>query len=185
MTLIYNVIGPGDSNAGLNSASSLRYGIQLNGATGLLVGRDISVFKPSLMKTGAPAGNVTATVRRASDDAIVASFNEVIDSTTLGASFAPVTFSLTTPYTLQDGDRILVEYGGNTGILIEIFTTDQFNGTLTRRTRFQTAAYSEAAATDIVATIDDGVVARGSFPTGRAFGGRLMNNAFAYPTFGA
>jgi len=185
MTIIYNVPTGGDGAASMNSAASVRYGIELNGATGVLVGRDISTFIVSLKKTGAPSATITAAVRRSSDDAVVAAFVEAIDPNTLSTSFGPVTFTLTTPYTLQNGDKILVEYAGNTGIVIELYTTDQFNGSLTRRTRFQAAAYTAADATDIVGTIDDGVVARGSFPTGRAFGGRLMNNAGGYPTFGA
>ena len=71
----------------------------------------------------------------------------------LTTSFTGVTFTLAAPYTLQNGDRILVEYGGATGIQIELYTTDQFDGALTRRTRYQSGVYSESSTTDIVGTI--------------------------------
>ena len=155
MTIIYNVPVGGDSSAQLDSAASLRYGIQLNGATGGLVGKSISTFVVYLRKVTTPSGNVTATVRN-SADTVRATFQESIDSTTLSTTSSPVTFTLASPITLANGDRIQVEYSGNAGVRIEIYTTDQYDGALTRRTRFQSAAYTESSTTDIVATITDG-----------------------------
>ena len=85
-----------------------------------------------------PSGNVTAKVRRLSDDAIVATFNETINSTTLDTSFAEYTFTLSTPYTIAVGDRIMIEYGGPQAVEIEVWTSDQFDGANTRRVRYST-----------------------------------------------
>jgi len=155
MTIIYNVPVGGDSSAQLDSAASLRYGIQLNGATGGLVGKSISTFVVYLRKVTTPSGNVTATVRN-SADTVRATFQESIVATSLSTTSSPVTFTLASPITLANGDRIQVEYSGNAGVRIEIYTTDQYDGALTRRTRFQSAAYTESSTTDIVGTITDG-----------------------------
>ena len=50
--------------------------------------------------------------RRRSDDAVVATFNETINPVTLDTSFAEYTFTMTTPYTIAVGDRIMIEYSG-------------------------------------------------------------------------
>ena len=107
---------PGDGFAGLQAGSSLRYGIEANTVSSLIVGKSLKTWKVRLRKRGAPSGNVTARVRRRSDDAIVATFNETINSATLSTSFAEYTFTMTTPYTIAVGDRIMIEYGGPFGV---------------------------------------------------------------------
>ena len=155
MTIIYDVPTGGDSSAGLNSASSVRYGIQVNGATSALAGKSIKTFVVRLRKVTSPSGNITATVRN-SADTVMGTATEVIDSTTLSTSFADVSFTFSSAIVLGNGYRILVEYAGATGIQIELYTTDQFDTSLTRRTRFQSAVYSESSTADISATITDG-----------------------------
>ena len=144
--VFYNVTIPGDGYATLNSGGSVRYGEEANTATSLLIGKSLKTWKVRLRKRGTPSGNVTANVRRRSDDAIVATFNETINSTTLGTSFAEYTFTLTTPYTIAAGDRIMIEYAGPAGVDIEVWLTDQFNGANTRRVRYTTTyAFSDTA----------------------------------------
>ena len=51
------------------------------------------------------------------------------------------TFTLSTPYTIQLGDKILIEYGGPTSISIDIWNVDKVDGNNTRRMRFLTPPY--------------------------------------------
>lgn len=157
MTIIYNVPATADSSATLATGGIIRYGIELNGAGGALVGKPIKTFTVSLKKGAVPTGNITAVIRRASDDAIVATFQESPLATSLTTSFLPYTFTLATPYTLVNGDKIMIEYSGANGISIEVYSTDQFDGALTRRVRFTSPTYATGNTNDIVATIDDGL----------------------------
>ena len=78
----------------------------------------------------------------------MATFNESINSTTLDTSFGEYTFTLSTPYVLQVGDRIMIEYGGPQGIEIEVWNSDKFDGANTRRVRY-TTAYSFSNTVDV------------------------------------
>jgi hypothetical protein len=118
----------------------------------LLFGKSFKTWKVRLSRRGTPSGNVTANVRRRSDDAIVATFNESINSTTLGTSFAEYTFTLTTPYTIAVGDRIMIEYAGPVAVDMEVSLTDQFNGANTRRVRF-TTTYGTANDVDVTGSM--------------------------------
>ena len=62
----------------------------------------------------------------------MATFNETINSSTLGTAFAEYTFTLSTPYTIQVGDKILIEYGGPQTVIIDIWNIDKFDGSNTR-----------------------------------------------------
>ena len=62
-------------------------------------------------KNGTPSGLVRAKIRRKSDDSVVASFSQTINSISLGTTFAEYTFTFATPYTIRSGDRIMIEYG--------------------------------------------------------------------------
>ena len=107
-----------------------------------------------LRKRGIPSGNVTAKVRRRSDDAIVASFNEIINSQTLGTTFVEYTFTLTTPHTITAGDSIMIEYGGPPAIDIELWNSDKFDGANTRRVRYA-GSYSYSNTVDTVGTMSN------------------------------
>lgn len=91
-----------------------------------------------MRKTGTPSGNVTAKIR-SSNDSIAATFNEIINSTTLGTAYSEYTFTLTNPHIIQSGDKILIEYGGPVAVQMEIWNVDKFNGSNTRRTRYLTS----------------------------------------------
>ena len=105
-----------------------------------------------LRRRNSPSGNITAKVRRRSDDAIVATFNETVNSTTLGTAFAEYTFTLTTPYTIAVGDKIMIEYGGPSGIEMEIWLSDKIDGANTRRVRY-TTIYSTSNTVDVTGTM--------------------------------
>ena len=141
--VFYNVPIPGDGLAGLQAGGSVRYGEEANTVSSLLVGKSLKIWKVRLRKriNSSPSGNITAKVRRRSDDAIMATFNETINSTTLDTSFAEYTFTMTTPYVLQVGDRIMIEYGGPQGIEIEVWNSNKFDGANTRRVRYTTSIF--------------------------------------------
>ena len=105
----------------------------------MLVGKSLKSWKVRLRRSGSPSGLITAKIRNNPGDSVVASFNESIDSTTLGVTYAEYTFTLTNPYTIQKGDRIMIEYGGPSSVNIDIWNIDKFDGSNTRRIRFNTS----------------------------------------------
>lgn len=153
--IFYNVPIPGNvaAGAGLSSNVSIRYGIEVNTSASLLVGKSLKSWKVRLKKSGTPSGLVTAKIRRRSDDSVVASFNESIDSTSLGTAFSEYTFTLSTPYTVQTGDKILIEYGGPPSVGIDIWNVDKFDGSNTRRTRYLTAPYVPSNTEEVAGTM--------------------------------
>jgi fibronectin type 3 domain-containing protein len=152
--IFYDVPIPGNvtAGAGLHSTLSTRYGIEANGPTSMLVGKPLKSWKVRLRKSGTPSGSVTAKIRRKSDDLVVATFNESIDSTTLGTTFSEYTFTLSTPYTIQVGDKILIEYSGPQTVIIDIWNIDKFDGSSTRRTRYLTS-YVQKDAEEVSGTM--------------------------------
>ena len=93
-TIFYNVSIPGNKAAALNVGGSTRYGEEALNASSTLVGKSLKSWKVRLRKAGNPSGLVTAKIRRKSDDSVVASFSQTIDSTSLGTAFAEYTFTL-------------------------------------------------------------------------------------------
>jgi hypothetical protein len=96
---------------------------------------------------------VTAKIRRKSDDSIVATFNESIDSTALGTSFGEYTFTLNTAYIIQNGDRMMIEYNGPSSVNIEIWNVDKFDGANTRRIRYNGTSYAGSNTEEITGTM--------------------------------
>ena len=82
-----------------------------------------------------------AKIRRKSDDSVLASFSQTIDSTSLGTAFAEYTFTLATAYTIQSGDKIMIEYGGPAAVNIEIWNLDRIDGANTRLVRYYGVSY--------------------------------------------
>jgi hypothetical protein len=146
-------IGAG-SAATLTAGSNIRFGEEAATASSLIIGKSLKSWTVRLRKQSSPSGNVIARVRRKSGDTVVATFSPTINSTTLNTSFQQVTFTLTTPYIIKNGDRILVEYSGPNGVQIEITTVDAFNGANTRRVGYVNA-YTTASgnAQDITGTM--------------------------------
>ena len=104
-------------------------------------------------KSRIPSGTVTAKVRRNPGDSVVATFSETIDSTTLGTAFSGYTFTLANPYTIQTGDRIMIEYAGPAAVHLEIWTADKFDGGNTRRIRHDGSTYINSANEEVTGTM--------------------------------
>ena len=111
------------------------------------------ILESEVEKVRYPSGLISAKIRRQSDDAIVATFNETINSTTLGTAFAEYTFTLPNPYTIQSKDRIMIEYGGPAPVNIEIWTADKFDGGNTRRIRYDGTGYVGGNSEDVSGTM--------------------------------
>jgi hypothetical protein len=60
---------------------------------------------------------------------------------------------LTTPRTIQTGDRILVEYSGPARIDVDVHSTDQVDGSNTRRTRYDGTSYIGGSTADIAGSM--------------------------------
>jgi hypothetical protein len=151
--IFYDVAIPGNTGAALNSSSSLRYGEEAQTSSSVLIGKSIKSWKVRLRKSGTPSGMVTAKIRRKSDDSIVATFNESIDSTALGTSFGEYTFTLNTAYIIQNGDRMMIEYNGPSSVNIEIWNVDKFDGANTRRIRYNGTSYAGSNTEEITGTM--------------------------------
>jgi hypothetical protein len=151
-TVFYNVVYPGNAYSALGSGLNIRAGEQAATISSLLVGKSLRSWKVRLRRRGTPSGAITARVRRNSDDQIVASFNETINSTTLPTSFAEYTFTLTTPYTLALGDKIMIEYGGPSAVDLERMSVDAFDASNTRLVRF-TTLYAYSGSQDITGSM--------------------------------
>ena len=150
--IFYNVAIPGNVAVAMNAGGSVRYGEEANTPMSVIVGKPLKAWKVRLRKSGTPSGVVTAKIRRKSDDSVVATFNQTIDSTALSTVFAEYTFTLTNPYTIQSGDRIMIEYGGPASVQLETWNVDKIDGSNTRRIRYSTS-YLSSSTEDIAGTM--------------------------------
>jgi galactose oxidase-like protein/Kelch motif protein len=153
-TAFYDVPGPGDGAGPLYTGASTRYGEEAR-TSSVLVGKALKTWKVRLRKAGSASGTVRAVVRRLSDDAVVATFNETFDASSLTTSYADKKFTLTTPCTIKTGDRILVEYSGPARVEMEVHTTDKVDGSNTRRIRYDGTNYAGGNTIDIVGTMSE------------------------------
>lgn len=109
---------------GGGSASNLhkeryRVGMVANGSNSAVIGHAPKRVVASLSKTGTlPVGEVTCVMRRANDDEVVVTFAHVggpLQANALTTSPVNHTFeNLTSNYTWANGDRLMIEYSGNT-----------------------------------------------------------------------
>jgi chitodextrinase len=152
----YNVPFPGDSSTSLRSAGNTRYGEEAVLSSSVIVNKSLKKLTVYLRRAGTPSGPVRAVVRRSSGDTIAATFNETVDSATLPTTFTQKVFTLTNPYIIQAGDRILIEYSGPDSVYIQIWGVDKIDGSVTRRTRFDSTGYSGGSGQDIVGTMSSG-----------------------------
>ena len=160
--VIYDVAIPGSKVAALNTGgTAIRFGEEAFTASSVIVGKSIKTWKVRLKKAATPSGPIVAKIRRKLDDSIAASFNETIDSTKLGTSFAEYTFTLTNPYTIQSGDRILIEYSGPAAVHMEIWNVDKIDGSNTRRVRYDGTIYVGGSAEDVTGTMVSNVATPG------------------------
>jgi chitodextrinase len=151
----YNVAYPGNTSRRLGAGFAARHGEQVYSNTSQLRGKTLKKLVVYLRRVSTPSGNIRAVVRRQSGDTVVATFNEIIQASSLSTAFTQQTFTLTTPYTLATGDKILVEYEGPNGIDISIWNIDKFDAGHTRDARF-TTVYSSTRTNDIVGTMSSG-----------------------------
>jgi hypothetical protein len=148
----YSVPSPSDSSASLRINATTRYGEEARLSSSLIVNKSLRKLTVYLRRAINPLGSVKAVIR-SSDDRIVASFNEVVDSSNLPTTFTPITFTLTNPYVIQSGDRILIEYSGPDRVDIQVWKTDQFDGSATRRTRYDINGYTGGNSEDIAGSM--------------------------------
>jgi hypothetical protein len=153
-TVFYNVPSPGNAAGPIYAGASTRYGEEARVSSSVLVGNSLRTWKVRLRRAGSPSGTVSALVRN-SADTVVATFSETFSASSLTTSYAERTFTLTSPHTIQTGDRILVEYSGPARIEIDAHTTDQVDGSNTRRVRYDGTSYIGGNTVDIVGTMSD------------------------------
>lgn len=106
------------------SASNLhkeryRVGVVANGSNSYVIGKKPKRVVILLSKTGnPPSGDITCVMRKGSDDEVAVTYAHVggaLNATSLTTSPVAHTFeNLTSIYAWQNGDRLLVEYSGNT-----------------------------------------------------------------------
>lgn len=107
-----------------NSASNLhkeryRVGVVANGSRSTIIGRKPKRVIVKLSKTGSPpAGEITCVMRKGSDDTVAVTYawtGGTLNATALTTTKTEYTFeNLTNNYAWQNGDRLLIEYSGNT-----------------------------------------------------------------------
>jgi Domain of unknown function (DUF1929) len=148
----YDVPSPGNAVGGIYTGASTRYGEEARTSASVLVGKSLKNWTVRLKRAGSPSGTVRAVVR-SSSDAIVATFNETINASSLPTSFTEQTFTLTNAYTIAAGDRILVEYSGPARVDIDVWATDQIDGSITRRVRYDGTSYIGGNTADVVGTM--------------------------------
>ena len=62
---------------------------------------------------------------------------------------------MTTPYTIAVGDRIMIEYSGPSGVELELWNSNQFDGANTRRVRY-TTTYTFSDLVEVTGTMSNG-----------------------------
>jgi hypothetical protein len=154
--IFYNVPFPGDDVGPLSGTGNTRYGEEARNSSSILVGKSLASWSLHMRRVGTTSGLLRAVVRRSSDDSIVATFNETVDASTLPTSFAERRFTLRTPYVIQAGDRILIEFSGSGRVELSVWTTDQIDGSNTRRVRFDGTSYATASTHDVVGIMSSG-----------------------------
>jgi hypothetical protein len=148
----YDVAAPGNAVGALYSGASTRYGEEARVSSSVLVGRSLATLTVRLRRVGSPSGNITAVVRNSSGS-VVATFGETVSASTLSTAFANHSFTLSSPYTIGTGDKILIEYSGPARVEIEAWGTDQIDSSNTRRVRFDGTSFIGGNTSDIVGTM--------------------------------
>lgn len=150
--VFYNVTFPGNAVGSLYSGASIRYGEEARISSSVLVNKSISNLTVRLRRRLSPSGTISAVIRNSGGN-VVASFAETISASSLSTSFANYDFTLGSPYTINAGDKVLVEYGGPARVELEAWSTDQFDGSNTRRIRFSGTSFIGGNTSDIVGTM--------------------------------
>ena len=141
VAIFYKVATPGNAIATMKSGSYIRLGEEAFTSSSVLVGKKLKSWKIRLRKTGKPSGPITAKIRQSPGDNISATFIESIESSLLSNTFELYAFTLTTPYAIKPGDRIMIEYNGPGAVEVEVWNEDKFDGTNTRPVTFDGTNY--------------------------------------------
>ena len=164
MVIYYNVtLGSGTGSAALltGGTNSRRYGIAfLTGSAA--IGKAIKTWTVNIKRTGSPVGNITCNVYDGSTN-VVATATEVVDASTLPTTFTNYSWNFTSPRTIVANDRLTIDYDGTTRVDIEIYVTDQYDGALTLRTRWNGTAWVNGGTEDVAGIITNGVFVTGSY----------------------
>ena len=150
--VFYNVSFPGNAVGSLYSGASTRYGEEARVSSSVLVNQSISKLTVRLRRRLSPSGTLSAVMRNSAGN-VVATFAETISASSLTTSFANYTFTLDNPYTIKAGDKVLIEYGGPARVELEAWSTDQFDGSNTRRIRFAGSSFIGGNTSDVVGTM--------------------------------
>ena len=139
--------------ASSGSASNLhkeryRVGVVANGSSSQVIGKIPKRVKVLLSKTGnPPSGDITCVLRKGNDDEVAVTFAHVggaLNATALTGSAVLHSFeNLTSNYAWSNGDRINIEYSGNTVDItneVNVFrnTDNPFDGAFTCAVKFDT-----------------------------------------------
>jgi|GEM_PF-6599469 len=144
---IYNVTDNG-SSSNLHR-DRYRCCMFANGSASILIGKMPKRVKIWLSKSGSPpAGGITVVLRKDNDDTVAVTYNYVgaanLDALDLTTTKTQYVFeNLTANYNIQNGDKICVEYSGNTVDTsndINVFrsTLNPFDGQATCAIKFDT-----------------------------------------------
>lgn len=117
VTEIYNIDGTSQSNL---HRDRYRACMMANGSASVFIGKKPKRVILRLSKSGnPPSGDVTCVLRKGSDDSVAVTYDYTggpsLNATSLTTSKAEYTFeNLEANYSWQNGDRLCVEYSGNT-----------------------------------------------------------------------
>lgn len=145
VTEIYNVDGTSQSNL---HRDRYRACTMANGSLATVIGKKPRRVILRLSKTGnPPSGEVTCVLRKGSDDTVAVTYQYTggpsLNATSLTTSKAEYTFEdLEANYSWQNGDRLCVEYSGNTvdttnEVNVYRNTADPFDGANTCSIKFE------------------------------------------------
>lgn len=119
-----------------------RYGVKII-TSSPAIGTNINKVKASLIKVGTPTGNITFTVRDASDVLLASG---TLDAATLTTSYADFEVTLDVTVALALNYRVMIEYAGGS------FSTNYIRmeaGTPATETGYETTYYDTAYAQDV------------------------------------
>ena len=156
--VFYDVPFPGNGVGPLFNGASTRFGEEAILATSVIIGKSLSKWTVYLRRVGSASGTVSAVVRSASNDAVVATFTQTLDAASLPTSFTPFDFTLPSPHVIQTGDKILIEYSGTSRVELSVWTTDKIDGNRTRRIRYAGTTYVSGNTHDIVGSMNSSAI---------------------------
>jgi hypothetical protein len=150
--IFYSVNSPGNAVGSLYSGASTRYGEEARVSSSVLVNKSLSNLSVRLRRAASPSGTISAVVRN-SGGSVVATFTETVSASTLSSSFSTFNFTLPAPYLINAGDKILIEYSGPARVELEAWSTDQIDGSNTRRVRYDGTSFIGGNGADVVGTM--------------------------------